>query len=196
MWKWLGGCLLVCIVLVILLFWWSFKSIQDSVAPDGSISVMIGAPPERVFASMATADSLATWMSEGGSLETTRRGRLQPGDFLRIRIRGTGRGALSWYVTEVVPNRLVALQLRADSTGEIVATKRDSLSVEGDSTRVSSRLVSRMLEQPVRSATDTMRVSDGVGDVAATMIMSMFRLQSRTGLERLKSRIEQPSPSR
>jgi hypothetical protein len=52
-----------------------------------------------------------------------------------------------------------------------------------------------MLEQPGRSPTDTARVSDGVGDVAATMILSMFRLQSRTGLERLKSRIEQP-PSR
>ena len=196
MWKWLGGCLLVCIVLVILLFWWSLKSIQDSVAPDGSISVMIAAPPERVFASMATADSLPSWMSEGSSLEATRRGRLEPGDVLRMTIRGTDKGALSWHVTEVVPNRLVALQLRADSIGEIVATKRDSLSVEGDSTRVSSRLVSQLLERRVASPNDTVRASDGIADVTATMILSMFRLQSRSGLERLKSRIEQPPRSR
>jgi uncharacterized protein YndB with AHSA1/START domain len=154
---------------------------------------MIGAPPERVFASLATGDSLTTWMAEGSSLEMTRRGRLEPGDFLRIRIRGTGSGALSWHVTEVVPNRLVALQLRADSTGEIVATRRDSLSVEGDSTRVSSRLVSQLLEPSARSPGDSVRVSDGVADVTATMILSMFRLQSKAGLERLKSRIERPA---
>ena len=190
MWKWLGGCLVVCIVVAVLFFWWSLRSIQDAVGPDGSISVMIGAPPERVFASLATGDSLGTWMAEGSTLVSSRRGRLEPGDVLRIRIRGTSRDALSWYVTEVVPNVVVALQLRSDSTGGIVATRRDSLSAAGDSTRVSSRLLSQRQEVHAPSAGDTVRATDGIAGVTANVLLSMFRIQSRAELSRLKARIE------
>jgi uncharacterized protein YndB with AHSA1/START domain len=188
MWKWLGGCLIVVVVLFVVLFWWSMRTIRNSTAPDGSVSVMIGAPPERVFASMSNGDSVATWMAQGNTVLSTRSGRLQPGDMLRIRFRGTSRDALSWEVGQVVPNRLLVLHLKSDSTGQAVATRRDSISAEGDSTRVSSRLISPML--PASGPAADSGSDDALYDMTSGLVLSMFRLQSKVELTRLKERIE------
>ncbi len=190
MWKWLGGCLGVVIVLLIALFWWSMRTIRNSAEPDGSISVMIGAPPQRVFASMANGDSVGTWMAQGSTVITNRTGPLQPGDVLRIRFRGTSRDALSWHVAEVVPDRLLVLQLRSDASGQVVATRRDSLSIAGDSTRVSSRLSSPLLTGPAPNV-DSSQPDDGaLHDMTSGLVLSMFRMQSKVELTNLKHHIE------
>lgn len=189
MWKWIGGCLGLVIVLFIVLFWWSMRTIRNSVEPDGSISVMIGAPPERVFASMSHGDSLAAWMAQGSTVLASRKGPLQPGDTVRIRLRGMARDALSWHVAEVVPNRLLVLQLRSDSAGKVVATRRDSLSLAGDSTRVSSRLLSPLGVASVPTI-DSAAGGDGMFDMASNLVLPMFRMQSKVELTRLKDHIE------
>jgi uncharacterized protein YndB with AHSA1/START domain len=188
MWKWLGGCLVVVVVLFVFLFWWSLRTIRNSTEPDGSVAVMIGAPPERVFASMSSGDSISTWMAQGNTVIATRRDRLQPGDMIRIRFQGMPRDAMSWQVAEVVPNVKLVLQL-SDSTGRALATRRDSLSAHGDSTRVSSRLVSPMLENPASLDTSAAG-SDALFDMTSNLVFSMFRMQSKMELTRLKERIE------
>ena len=188
MWKWLGGCLVVVVVLFVFLFWWSLRTIRNSTEPDGSIAVMIAAPPERVFASMSSGDSLSTWMAQGNTVITTRRELLQPGDMIRIRFQGMPRDAMSWQVAEVVPNVKLVLQL-SDSTGRALATRRDSISVQGDSTRVSSRLTSPMLDNPASLDTSAAG-SDALFDMTSNLVFSMFRMQSKMELTRLKERIE------
>ena len=188
MWKWLGGCLVVVVVLFVFLFWWSLRTIRNSTEPDGSIAVMIAAPPERVFASMSSGDSLSTWMAQGNTVITTRRELLQPGDMIRIRFQGMPRDAMSWQVAEVVPNVKLVLQL-SDSTGRALATRWDSISVQGDSTRVSSRLTSPMLDNPASLDTSAAG-SDALFDMTSNLVFSMFRMQSKMELTRLKERIE------
>lgn len=188
MWKWLGGCLVVVVVLFVFLFWWSLRTIRNSTEPDGSIAVMIAAPPERVFASMSSGDSLSTWMAQGNTVITPRRELLQPGDMIRIRFQGMPRDAMSWQVAEVVPNVKLVLQL-SDSTGRALATRRDSISVQGDSTRVSSRLTSPMLDNPASLDTSAAG-SDALFDMTSNLVFSMFRMQSKMELTRLKERIE------
>lgn len=188
MWKWLGGCLVVVVVLFVFLFWWSLRTIRNSTEPDGSIAVMIAAPPERVFASMSSGDSLSTWMAQGNTVITTRRELLQPGDMIRIRFQGMPRDAMTWQVAEVVPNVKLVLQL-SDSTGRALATRRDSISVQGDSTRVSSRLTSPMLDNPASLDTSAAG-SDALFDMTSNLVFSMFRMQSKMELTRLKERIE------
>ncbi len=185
MWKWLGGCLIVVVVLFAFLFWWSLRTIRESTEPDGSVAVMIGAPPERVFASMSSGDSIVTWMAQGNTVITTRRDKLQPGDMLRVRFQGMPRDAMSWQVAEVVPNVRLVLQL-SDSSGRAVAMRRDSISRQGDSTRVSSRLVSPLLDGSARSRDS----SDAIFDMTSSLVLSMFRMQSKLELTRLKDRIE------
>ena len=189
MWKWLGGCLIVVIVLAVGGFWWAFRSIQDSTAPDGSISVTIGASPARVYASLAHGDSLASWMADGNKVLTARHGPLQVGDTIAIKIPGTNRDAIRWRVAQVVPDRLVVLELTSASNGGPGASKRDSLVVEGDSTRVVSRILSPLL-QPVSQSDSVDPATGAVFDMTTTMVLSMFRMQSKMDLTRLKERIE------
>ena len=188
MWKWLGGCLLVVVVLFVALFWWSLRTINRSTEPDGSVAVMIGAPVERVFASMASGDSLVTWMAQGNTVVTTRRDLLQPGDMIRVRFQGMPRDAMAWQVAEVVPNVRLVLQL-SDSSGRAVAMRRDSVSREGDSTRVSSRLVSGLFDGS-RPADTSTAGGTAIFDMTSSLVLGMFRMQAKLELTRLKDRIE------
>ena len=95
---------------------------------------------------------------------------------------------MSWQVAEVVPNVKLVLQL-SDSTGRALATRRDSISVQGDSTRVSSRLTSPMLDNPASLDTSAAG-SDALFDMTSNLVFSMFRMQSKMELTRLKERIE------
>jgi uncharacterized protein YndB with AHSA1/START domain len=187
MWKWLGGCLIVVVVLFVFLFWWSLRTIRNATEPDGSVAVMIGAPPERVFASMSSGDSISKWMAQGNVVLTSRKDQLEPGDKLSIRFQGMPREAMSWQVAEVVPNVRLVLQL-TDSTGRAVATRRDSLAAQGDSTRVSSRLLSPLLG--TAPSNDSATGGDAFVDMTSNLILSMFRMQSKLELRRLKERIE------
>ena len=194
MWKWLGGCLLVVAVLVIGAMIWGYRTMKESLAPDGSASVTIAAPPARVFATMGHGDSAATWMAQGSTVLPSRHGPLVAGDSLRIETSTrlpAPRQAMIWRVKQIVPDQLLVLELLSDSTHRIIATRRDSLSAVGDSTRVVTRIISSMIDSVSAAQKKAKAKSpDGLAGMAPEFLLAMFRMQSKLELERLKGRIE------
>src|SRR5678816_619609 len=87
--KWLGGCAVVAVILLAGGAYFAMRTVRESLSPDGSARVAIHAPPERVFASLASADSQATYIAAGNKVTTSRRGALQPGDSIRVELRAT-----------------------------------------------------------------------------------------------------------
>jgi hypothetical protein len=198
MWKWLGGCLLLILVLIAGSMIWGYRMMKGSLAPDGSASVTIAATPARVFASIVHGDSAVTWMSQGSIVLPSRHGPLVPGDTLRIetaaRIPGPQQ-AVIWRVKQVVPDQLFVLELLSDSTHGILATRRDSLSAVGDSTRVVTRIISSMLDSVTAGQNKgKAKAPDGLTGMAPDFLLAMFRMQSKLELTRLKARIESVRP--
>jgi|SRR5687768_14842904 len=194
MWKWLGGCLLVVLVLIVGAVIFAYRTMKESLGPDGSATVTIGASPARVFASIAHGDSVATWMAQGNTVLTSRHGPLIAGDTLRIEAR-IGIGApdqnMTWIVREVVPERLLMLELEGGKTNEVIATRRDSVYAAGDSTRVVSRIVSPLLDS--MGTGKAKGKADRAGGFAPELLLSMFKMQAKLELMRLKQRIESPA---
>lgn len=194
MWKWIGGCLLVVVALIVGASWWGYQAMQKELAPDGSTTVTIAASPARIFASLADNDSALTWMGRGNRLRTSRRGPLLPGDTLTVEMRptiGMPQQSMTWTVTEVVPNRLLALEVRVGTDNRIVVLRRDSLVAEGDSTRVVSILISPMLDSASTQGPESKAASrEGVAGLTGSLMLSMFRVQAKLDLQQLKARLE------
>lgn len=184
MWKWIGGILLVVIVLVMGAAWWGFRKISSGFEPDGSARVVIAATPSRVFSSLSDADSAATWMAGGSTVYTGKHGTLAPGDSVRISMRGVSGMSgqpVTWKITEVVPGQVIARQIESpDPKRKFTAVRRDSIAQVGDSTAVISKTT------PTTALTET----------SAQMVLSMFRIQSKLELLSLKARLEGRSRSR
>jgi hypothetical protein len=92
-----------------------------------------------------------------------------------------------------VPDKLLVLEVRSDTTGTLLGTRRDSLISIGDSTRVVSNVVVALPDSIRRAAkSDTARNvrSDAMIDMTSRMIFSAFRMESNIDLTRLKDRIE------
>ncbi|HEX6574299.1 MAG TPA: hypothetical protein VF042_04945 [Gemmatimonadaceae bacterium] len=179
--KWLGGCLVLVIVLIGVGSWYAMRSIRQSLEPDGSARVTIAATPQRIYASLSNGDSSATWMATGSTVIASRRGPLVVGDSIRIEMRqslGVGR-PIVWHVSELKPDQVVALQLMNETKTQVIATRRDSLVSIGDSTTVVSTITTAL--------PDSVRNKAGM---AGDMMMSMFRIQSKLELQSLKARIE------
>ena len=178
MWKWLGGCLLVLLLVVVGAVWWGYQKMANTISPDGSVRVTIAASPARVFAYLSDADSAATWMARGTSVVTSRHGTFVPGDSIQIGMRsplGAAGQQMIWQVTEVVPGQVVARQIiTADPRHKFVALRRDSVAQLGDSTIVISRLTAP--GQP--------------GSTNGELALSMFRVQSKLELMSLKAQLE------
>lgn len=193
MWKWLGGCLVVVVVLIVVGFWWTYQTMQGSLAPDGSARIAIAASPARVFASLAHGDSVTTWMAQGNRVTTTRRGPLVPGDTLRVEMRSTAgmpSQRMSWHVREVVPDRLIVLQLVSDSAQRIVGIRRDSLVAAGDSTIVVSTLTSPTSDSRGTPPAGAKGKRDGLLRLGSDLMLAMLTMQSKLDLDGLKARIE------
>jgi len=178
MWKWVGGCLLVVLLLVVGAAWWGYQKMAGTISADGSVRVMIAATPARVFASLSNADSAATWMAGGNTVTTNARGTFVPGDSIRIGMRvpmGNGGQEMTWHVTQVVPGQVVARQLiSTDPRHKFVAVRRDSIAQAGDSTEVISMTSSPGLPNTTNSQ----------------LALSMFRVQSKLELMALKAQVE------
>jgi uncharacterized protein YndB with AHSA1/START domain len=189
--KWMTGCLVILVCLAIAV-WFGYRKMM-SVAAGPSPSVVIQAPAERVFASLANGDSLATWMSRGNVVSVRRHGMLVPGDTVAIGTRQVfgGRSARArWIVSEVNPSKVLALQLRDDSTGILFATRRDSLVALGDSTRLVSDIIVSNLDSLKASRGDTNQTSRSMLQMTAKFITSAVRLESEFELKALKAHIE------
>src|SRR5258708_24746810 len=120
--KWVLGILGVGVVFVCVAAWYGYRKLQ-SFAGEGPSSVTIGAPASRVFASIADADSMKKWRSEGLGIRASRQGRLAVGDSLVVQNRSSTttssrRMNSTWVVTAEIPDVLVALEIRTASTGE------------------------------------------------------------------------------
>jgi uncharacterized protein YndB with AHSA1/START domain len=194
MWKWLSGCLLLVIVLVAFGLWRGYRTMSSSLSPDGSVRVTIAAPPARVFASLADGDSVATWMAQGSIVKSSRHGRFVPGDSVRVETRtmiGVPKSHLTWRVSEVVPDRLVAWQLIPDTTARVVAIRRDSLVALGDSTIVISKVIAPKLDSLRKSqATSSDSAANGFARIGSDLLINVIRMQPKLELTRLKGRIE------
>ena len=194
MWKWLGGCLLLIIVLIAGAMIWGYRAMKESLAPDGSASVTIAATPGRVFATIGHGDSAVTWMAQGSTVLPSRHGPLVPGDSLRIETNTrlpAPQQTMIWRVKQVVPDQLLVLELLSDSTHGVIATRRDSLAAVGDSTRVVSRILSSMIDSMTAGQKKAEAKSrDGLSGMAPDFLLAMFRMQSKLELTRLKGRIE------
>ena len=118
---------------------------------------------------------------------------LAPGDTLDIetKIRLTsGMRKLKWMVSEVRPNQLLALQLRSDSIGELIATRQLILAAKGESTFITSAITAPIVDSIRAGRSDTLKSSDAYLDAASRLLISALRLQSHIELEQLKARVE------
>ena len=152
-----------------------------------------------MFASVAHADSLTGWMGDRRGVRVGHHGMLAPGDTLDIetKIRLTsGMRRLKWTVSEVRPNQLLALQLKSDSIGELIATRQLILAAKGESTFITSAITAPIVDSIRAGRSDTLKSSDAYLDAASKLLISALRLQSHIELEQLKSRVEGRAHSR
>lgn len=195
--KWLGGCLVVAIILVVGGSWWAYRTMKETLSPDGSARVSIAATPHRVFASLADADSIQTWMGQGNIVTTTQHGPLIPGSRIRISISsraGIAQQPMDWIVRQVVPDQLVVRELVTDK-GIRAALRRDSLAAFGDSTIVISNIVSPMIDSVVTARQNEKgKTTSPMAGLSGDLMLSMFKIQSKLELETLKSHIEGKAP--
>jgi uncharacterized protein YndB with AHSA1/START domain len=195
--KWMTGCLLALLVLAGMV-WWGYRRMAAFAPGNGPLSVGIKAPPARVFASLANGDSIVTWMAQGNVVTVKRHGPLVVGDSLRVQMRsmpGLPQRSLIWTVSEVIPNKLLELEMRADTSRKVMGIRRDSLVEAGDSTLVLSNVSSPMMDSVQRTPGDT--GSKGLMlDMTSRLLISSFRMEAKLELLRLKARIEgRPMPS-
>jgi uncharacterized protein YndB with AHSA1/START domain len=192
--KWMKGCLVI-LALLALAMWWGYRKMA-SVASGPPPDVTIHAPASRVFASLANGDSIPTWMGRGNVVLVSRHGMVLPGDTISVQLRRAFGGRferIRWIVSAVVPDKLVVLEVRSDTTGTLLGTRRDSLISMGDSTRVVSNVVVALpdsIRRAAKSDTGTKGSADAMIDMTSRMIFSAFRMESKLDLTRLKTRIE------
>jgi uncharacterized protein YndB with AHSA1/START domain len=193
MWKWIGGCFVLCIVIIGVAAFWGFRKVKGLMDEPSVASVTIGASPERVFASLANADSIPTWMATKPRIGHS--GMLVVGDTFALGDSpvgaNKGQQSILWTVTEIKAPHLIAYRIRMDSagTGTEFATLRDSLVARGDSTEVIATF----------AMPDSMSITTAAGEKKAppAALQSMFKLMlvgftqmEKAQLTQLKERIE------
>lgn len=190
--KWVGGCAVILVLAVAIAMFAGYQKIRSVAAEGPAVSVVIHAPAERVFASLAHADSLTEWRAEGLGIRTSRRGLLQPGDTLILQTTGgpAGPQRSTWVVTTVVPPRVVAMEARGDTSGTVLATRRDSVVALGDSALVVTTMAAAVLDSLRVVHPDSGRPNEVMLDVTSNIMVSAMRLQSGSELRALKRRIE------
>ncbi|HEY4320585.1 MAG TPA: SRPBCC family protein [Gemmatimonadales bacterium] len=196
MWKWIGGIVLLIVVLVA---WRVVSAVKTLTAGGDSTTTTIAASPARVFASLADPDSMAVWMTSA-TVSSARHGMLQVGDTVRIdqgrtaatRDSSTGvKSNVTWIVNAVTPGQLLALSLQNDSTKQIIATQRDSLVSIGDSTQVITTIGVPIMDSIRNKRTDSSsKVGGAVLDFGSKMMVGAFRKMSEMDRAKLKGHIE------
>jgi hypothetical protein len=186
--KWIGGGCLVIALIVGVLLYASFKKMSE-IADKGPVAtVMIGASPNRVFASLANTDSFSTWQLAAPE-RTSRKGMLMSGDTIFMATRDSQpRGV--WIVDTLIANQLIALRMVSLENGKALFRRRDSLSAVGDSTLVTSTAVMMAMDSLVAANGRPGGVTGGIMDFSVRMGTAGMRMQAEQELGRLKRRIE------
>ena len=186
MWKWIVGVLLL---LVLLAGGTCYRVYRKVVGAGDSARITVAATPEHVFDALADVDSMVAWGGAGFSAAPTGRGRLAPGDSVRmiqvVPRAGEAEGVTDsslWVVRAVDASvRIIMDRIQFDSLGQAYVSMRwqDSVIPMGDSTAV-LRTVSIPDENlpSRRSGVDssgTMRVADKLY-LGVARAMAEFRL--------------------
>jgi uncharacterized protein YndB with AHSA1/START domain len=173
MFRWIAGGCLVLAVLIAGVAYWGYRK-ASSFADLGPASILIEAPPERVFASIATAESLWTWRAFSGKPRMTRTGMLVRGDTILDENSRNPKASMMWVIDSVVPGKLVVSHaiVRTSAMPLPMSTRRDSVSAEGAMARL------------------TTVIDLAAGPAASKMMLGALRLGSQAEQEKLKSRIE------
>ena len=190
--KWIGGGCVVVLLIVGAVMYAGFKQMSAVAAKWPSVTVAIGATPERVFASLANADSLSTWFMSGTPIRTTRKGMLAVGDSIFVQM---GRDSVpsAWIIDTIVPNRLIVSHWVMPRNNLILQRRRDSLAIVGDSTHVTGTIEASVMTDSLNAVRGrTGSVTGGLLDMASTMGQAGARMQAEQELRRLKHRIEGP----
>ena len=188
MWKWILGAVVLVVLLIGSGVWWGFRKMTAFANGDSTVTVTIGATPERVFASLADGDSLGDWMG-GGHMRASRSGRLRLGDTLYFEQRDTNRTRqLTWVVDEVIPGKAFAMRLALDTLSLVAITRRYVVLAQGESTAVLNTVTSPMMDSARRDA------SQGGGaammNFTSKLMVGAMRMQSQMELRQLKARLE------
>ncbi|MFN2601826.1 MAG: hypothetical protein ABR582_03600 [Gemmatimonadaceae bacterium] len=199
MWKWLGGCLVVVVVVIAIGVWTGYRKLSQFSGPNKPETIAIAAPVPRVFASIANGDSLSTWMSERMGVRASRHGMLVAGDTIRMDAKlrfniGKGGEASRWIVSDVKPDQMLALELRSDSSKRLVAERQYNLTAKGDSTLITTAVSTPGLDSMIAHRSDTIKASDAFISGATKLMMSSLRMQAHRELQLLKAHIEGHAP--
>ena len=193
MWKWiLGGLALVAVVLIGTCYY-GFKQMT---AGGDTLTFTIGGSPERVFASLATPDSMAAWVASAKVMRPIGKGMLVAGDTLVLddpgrQIGGT-RQNMDWVVKEISAPTLLVLEMRPD-TGKVTSTlmmRRDSLVARGDSTVLITTFSTPFMDSVGTVTKDSSKMGGALVAGASRVMVGALRLVHEGDLKRLKARIE------
>ena len=189
--KWIGGGLLVLVMLAAGFSWYGYKAVT---AGGNSVEVAMAAPAEHVFAALTDTDSMALWMPEGTTITPRGRGPLQVGDTLHLSGRlgdnpNTTRD-MSWTVGSVSAPHLIVLQLRDDSLGRVITMRRDSVFRRGDSTIVRTMFESPMMDSVRTKASDSSQVAGAIMGGTVKLMVGAFRMSAEQELKLLKAHVE------
>ena len=188
--KWIASGCLVIIVVIGIVMYAGYRKMKSIAAEGPSVSVGIHATPERIFASMSHTDSLSSWFASGATLRTTKKGALAIGDTLYMLTRRDSTGATAWIIDTIVPNRVIGMRWISVANNMTMTTRRDSISVSGDSTLVTSTVGSFLTDSIAAARARANGVSAGVLEMGSTMGVASARLQAEVELKRLKTHIE------
>jgi uncharacterized protein YndB with AHSA1/START domain len=188
-WKILGGLLIGAVLIFVVGGYFVYKKVRDMSSGPAVVEVTIAAPPERVFATLAGADSVALWMAGANALDA-HGGLLRPGDLISVRADGHSSSAAGaefhWRVSGVVPGTVLARELRPDTGTSIMVTRRDSIVARGDSTAVITTF-----SAPGFAGADTSKATQSsVASMAARVLLMGFTAGASSDLKRLKRHIE------
>ena len=195
--KWIASGCLVIVLIVCVVAYAGYRKMQTIASSGPTVTVSIAATPERVFAAMSHSDSLASWFAPGMVMHTARKGTLAMGDTIYLtQARRDSVARTAWIVDTVVANQVIAMRWVALQGGMVLHRRRDSMSVAGDSTRVTSTIVPAMMDSITAARNRANGVSGGLLDMASTMGTAGARIQAEQELKRLKLHIEGPPVSR
>jgi hypothetical protein len=197
--KWILGCLGVAVIVVCFAAWYGYRQLKNFAKDGPASTVTIGAPPSRVFASLADPDSMKEWRSEGLGIRSSRHGLLAVGDSVEVESSSSSstsnrRSRSTWVVTAMIPDVLLALEVRSDSTRSTVFMRRDSLVSVGDSTQVFSSFTAPMLDSLQRKSDSKGRAAGAVMGMASNVMIAALRVMSEQELKRLKRHFEGRPP--
>lgn len=194
--KWILGIMALIVLVVAGTCFYGYKKLTGG---GGTVTITMAGTPERIFAALATPDSMVLWMSTSTIESPLGKGLLAAGDTLRIRqpaakgdstMGATFNG--DWVVREVNAPTLLVMEMVEDSAGtrRVVLTRRDSLAAVGDSTTLVTTFSSPLLDSLSTSVRDSSKVGSSVLSGASKLMLGAMRLGAESELRLLKARVE------